>query len=237
MDADYARFVETERLLLRPFTARDLSDWHRSVFADPDVMRFLPAQAPVPRERTAALLKAFVRHWDDHGFGPWAVTLRSDGRLLGHCGLRYLPESIQVELMYAIEKRSWGVGYATEAGRASLRFGFEEAGLGKIVALAMPENGASRRVMVKLGMAEEGTAKLFGVDLVRYGILPERFNHENARYVLLTQRPAAPDSAPAAPTSNVRSEARGPRAPGPSTAGATRAASSPLRFRPRRAWP
>src|ERR687884_170254 len=84
----------------------------------------------------------YERIWTDR-----AVTLKDGGELLGYCGLKTLADTPDIELLYGIVEEHWGRGLVTEAARAALRFGFEEAGLDYIVAIALPENVASQRVM------------------------------------------------------------------------------------------
>jgi ribosomal-protein-alanine N-acetyltransferase len=85
--------------------------------------------------------------------------------------LRYLPESPEVELLYALARRWWGQGLTSEAARRAIQYGFETLGLEKIVALAFPENLASIGVTKNAGMTYEKDAHLFGHDLVCYSIL------------------------------------------------------------------
>jgi RimJ/RimL family protein N-acetyltransferase len=176
--------IRTERLVLRPFRAEDLDVWHRTVFADPEVMRYLPGGVPLPRERLDGSLERGLAHWELRRYGLWAVRDLGGGELLGHCGLRYLDEVAQTELLYAFGRSSWGRGIATEAARASLRFGFDEAGLERVIALAVPENVASRRVMEHIGMALEGEEDLFGLHCVKYGIERSAFDPGDAVYEL-----------------------------------------------------
>ena len=89
---------------------------------------------------------------------------------MGHCGLRFLDEIGETELYYALGKPHWGRGFATEAAGAAMRFGFDRAGLSRIVAYAVPENRASTHVMEKLGMTYEEEASIFGLACVRYAI-------------------------------------------------------------------
>src|SRR5437867_6318521 len=102
-------------------------------------MRYLPGGEPTPRDRLDGVLESGLAHWDARGYGLWAVCDLAGGELLGHCGLRYVDEIEQTEVRYALGKSFWGRGIATEAAKASVRFGFEEAGLELIVALAVPE--------------------------------------------------------------------------------------------------
>jgi RimJ/RimL family protein N-acetyltransferase len=164
------RVVETERLTLRPIESDDVDELHRAVFDDPEVMRYLPGGSPMPREQLNGSVERGRAHWDRQGYGVWVACDRATGRPVGHCGLRYLEEIQETELLYAFARSRWGEGLATEAGVAALAFGFGPAGLERIIALAVPENRASTRVMEKLGMSDEGKARLFELDLVRYGI-------------------------------------------------------------------
>ena len=162
--------VLTDRLRLRPFVAADVPAWHREVFADDEVMRYLPAGRAVPVEHARGVFERFEAHRVQHGFAPWAATRREDGVLLGHCGLRQVPEAGEVEVLYALGREHWGQGLATEGAGAALRFGFEVLGFDRIVAYAVPENAASRRVMEHCGLALEGETDLFGLHLVRSAI-------------------------------------------------------------------
>ncbi|MBZ0280850.1 MAG: GNAT family N-acetyltransferase [Anaerolineae bacterium] len=148
--------LETERLILRSFQPEDLNDYHQQIYSDPDVTRFLPTGKPRPIEKTKAVLDFSIEHETEHGFSLWAVIEKSSGQFIGHCGLVYLKGTPDVEVAYAYGKVYWGKGYASEAARASLQYGFETANLPYIVALAEPENLASQRVMQKIGMVHEG---------------------------------------------------------------------------------
>ena len=162
--------LDTQRLTLRRFEPADLMAWHR-MLNDPEVSRFLPFQGePVPMDRLEAGLGRGWQHWHDRGYGVWAVSELGSTDLIGHCGLRYLDEIHETEVLYALDRPYWGRGLATEAAGAVLAFGFDRTDLDHIVAFAVPENVASTRVMEKLGMQYEGEAHLFDLDLVRYAI-------------------------------------------------------------------
>lgn len=148
--------IETERLLLRRFTPEDAEDNYR-IYADPENMRFMGS----PPESVEAERDNIRRHidgyYDRHGFGLWAVVLREDGRLVGRCGLLRQPlEGAQVvELSYLLDRHYWGRGLATEAARAVVKLGFEKYGLPRVVAFIHPENAASVRVALRVGMRHE----------------------------------------------------------------------------------
>jgi RimJ/RimL family protein N-acetyltransferase len=156
--------LETPRLHLRPFTAADAED-HARIYANPEVTRFLaggPFLGAAAAERSRAALDLFIAHWVEHGFGVWAVVEKGARDLIGQCGLKYLPDRPEVEILYALDTPYWGRGLASEAGAAALRYGFEVARLERIVAVALPEHGASQQVMKKLGMTYEGLVEVYG---------------------------------------------------------------------------
>ncbi len=161
--------VETERFTLRGFVSEDI-DRLAEILSDPLVMRYMPGDEPWPREGAERELSGILEHWGRHGYGRWAVVDREDGRMIGWCGLGFLPEIGETEVAYLLDKDYWNRGYATEAARISLGYGFEEAGLDRIIALAFPENAASRRVMEKIGMACKDMIHIWKLDLVIYSI-------------------------------------------------------------------
>jgi RimJ/RimL family protein N-acetyltransferase len=170
--------LQTPRLLMRPFACEDAEE-HARMYAKPEVTRFLAGgpflgEAAAQRSRTA--LELFIRHWEEHGFGVWAVIDPKTGGLIGQCGLKYLPDSHEVEILYALDTPYWGRGVATEAAAAALGHGFRNTRLDRIVAVAKPEHRASQRVMEKLGMRYEGQVDVYGgIRAVLYAISREAF--------------------------------------------------------------
>ena len=169
--------IETTRLRLRGFTEYDL-DALAEIYADPDVMRFMPGGKPVPRERVAASIARMINYWREHDFGLWAVEEKESGRLVGRAGLVHLDNTPEIEVGYLFAKDRWGKGYATEAARAALDFGFTELGLARIVAITEPENIASQRVLEKLGMRFERNARYYDLDVLYFSIPRGRYNGE-----------------------------------------------------------
>ncbi|HKS28463.1 MAG TPA: GNAT family N-acetyltransferase [Pyrinomonadaceae bacterium] len=163
--------LETERLVLRRFTPDDLDELV-ALRSDPEVRRYLGDQS---RERVEQRLQYYISHYEPHGFGMWAVLLKETGQMIGWCGLMFLDETPEVEVGYGVARDYWGKGLMTEAAHACLRYGFERVGLERIVAVAMPENHASRRIMEKLGMRYEKIVHHYGHDLVYYAIGRDEF--------------------------------------------------------------
>lgn len=168
--------IETERLLMRRFEPADRDAYYRRIYGDPEVMRTLPSQRALSLDEFEARMPAvMVDHWETHGFGPFIVVHKLDREVIGHCGLRYWPDSTDVEVLYALDRRYWGRGLATEGAAASLRFGFERLDLARIIAAALVDNRASRRVLEKLGMHHERDAPFHGLDAAWYAIAREEF--------------------------------------------------------------
>jgi RimJ/RimL family protein N-acetyltransferase len=177
--------VETARLRLRMFKHDDLADYQAQIYGDTEAMRYLPGGKPRPIEQTQAILTEFIDYWQSHNHGMWAVTLKDSGNFIGHCGLLYLKNGVDIELVYAYGKDYWGQGLGSEAAKATLRYGFETAGLERIVALAFPENVGSQRVMQKIDMKSEGiTNRYYNADLALYSINRADFQPDGSVYIL-----------------------------------------------------
>lgn len=164
--------IETARLRLRPFREGDVAAY-AAIRAKPEVVRFLPGgaeSAARAHEIANRTVTGFAQLWrGDPGYGPWAVTERSSGRLIGHLGLRQLPELAgETEVLYLLDSSAWGRGYATEGAAAARDYGFGALGLARLIALALPDNAASLRVLEKIGMRREpGLITAFGLEVVR----------------------------------------------------------------------
>jgi ribosomal-protein-alanine N-acetyltransferase len=157
----------TERLRLRPATLDDLDSW-LAISRDAETLWFGEPSSTLDDARTN--LTKHVTHHDQHGFGLWAVELRASGQVIGAAGLTHLDDSEEIEVGYRFLKEHWGKGYATESASAAITFGFDELGLERIVAVTLPTNRASRRVMEKCGLHFVGVMHVYGHDQVKYAI-------------------------------------------------------------------
>jgi len=175
--------LETTRLLLHPFTWDDVDVLHR-LWTDPMVRKYLWDDQIIPRETVVEVVEASLESFRQHQFGFWTLSFRERGALVGFCGLRHFmddsgsqPEMAEVEILYGVAAQHWGKGIATEAARAVLQFGFEEAGLERIYAGADPPNAASIRVMEKLGLRFARQTLVNGLEAVyySYSIAPADF--------------------------------------------------------------
>ena len=154
--------IRTARLLLRGWRHDDRPAY-AALNADPTVMATIgPLQE---RAETDAAIDRMTGSWAQRGFGLWCVDL--DGACIGFTGLSvprfeapFITELAAraqpcVEVGWRLASQHWGHGYAPEAGRAALTFGFEDVGLREIVSFTSAANDNSRRVMEKLGMMRD----------------------------------------------------------------------------------
>jgi ribosomal-protein-alanine N-acetyltransferase len=178
--------IETERLRLRMISREDLDDLAR-LFADPDVVKYVGDGQPASREDALKTIESMGAHWRNHGFGRWIATDNADGSFIGFGGLRSLFGT--PEVVYHLAKNHWFKGLATELGRAALRFGFEDRGFDRIVAIAKPANVGSIHVMEKLGMQFEKHASYYDIDVVQYQINRDTFQWNGSRYILVPDEP------------------------------------------------
>jgi len=161
MGSPESTLIATERLDIRPLRSADLGSI-LDLYSDPDAMRWAGGST-TDVDESEQRLQRLIDHQEAHGFSLWAVTERESGTVIGDCGLiHYAFKGPEVELGYRLKVPFWGKGYATEAARAVLAYGFEEVGLVRIVAVAHPENVASQRVLEKIGMRREGFAEYNG---------------------------------------------------------------------------
>jgi len=162
--------LSTERLLIRPYRDDDATGLHE-VFGSPEVMKWTPSPPSKDVAETAERLArtmAFTAR-QPAGMGLWALERRETGEFLGQVGLFPVEgKGPLVEVAYELAPRVWGHGYATEAARALVEYGFAELGLQRIVALILPANSRSRNVASKCGMALEGPGRFYGLDLLVY---------------------------------------------------------------------
>jgi RimJ/RimL family protein N-acetyltransferase len=161
--------IETERLILRGWRGDDFEPYARFV-ADPEVMLYLSG-TPIGRADAWRNLALVAGHWTLRGYGMWAVERKSDGALVGRVGL-WNPETWPgLEVGWTLAREFWGHGYATEAARAALGFGFATQPVDRMLSVIDPDHAASQRVAARLGETRgesrtiEYQGKAFTVDI------------------------------------------------------------------------
>lgn len=170
-----AVIASTERLLIRDWTEDD-AEAALAVYGTADVARWLsPAMERVQDLPTMrAVLQAWVE--DQPNFiapaGRWAIVLRETGEVVGGLLIRLLPPYEEdLELGWQLAPSEWGHGYATEAGRALLRWAFKSGGVDELYAVARPTNTRAIATAGRLGMEWVGeTEKYYDLTLQVYRI-------------------------------------------------------------------
>jgi RimJ/RimL family protein N-acetyltransferase len=146
-------FLRTNRLVLRPWRDADLEPF-AALNADPRVMQHF-ARA-LSRDESDARAATYTGEIEKHGFSFWAIEAPGVAPFIGFVGLRAAafdaPFCPCIEIGWRLAFDAWGHGYATEAGRAALEYGFTDLGLSEILAWTVPANLRSQAVMVRLGM-------------------------------------------------------------------------------------
>lgn len=164
------RNINTDRLLLRPFTPSDLDDLF-ALNSDEDVMQYI--SPPLSKDQVAGVIDWFCSEWGRLGYGWFAIFEKESDVFVGQCGLQCLegkPDADDIELAFVISRKHWGKGYATEAAQAVVSFGINNAGLRRIVAVTMEENTKSQRVLDKLKFRYEGNKELYGRTVMCYSL-------------------------------------------------------------------
>src|SRR5438309_8129816 len=162
--------LETDRLLLRQYVEEDAEAFFR-LNTTPEVLRFVPDKALLSVEQARQILIDHpMADYRKYGFGRGACILKNTGEQIGFAGLKYLEELGEVDVAYRLLPKYWGQGLATEAALASVRFGFADLDLKRIIGLVMPENKASVRVLEKTGLRYVETATFWGSQFSKYVI-------------------------------------------------------------------
>lgn len=175
---------ETERLVLRQWRAQDLAPF-AALNADPEVMRYFPAQLSRAESDGVALrCQSLIK---ERGWGFWAIEEKVSGEFVGMVGLHTpdatLPCAPCVEVGWRLTRAHWGKGYATEAASAALGFAFSVLALDEVVAFTALPNMRSQSVMRRLGMRRDEAT-------FQHPALPE--GHWLAEHCLYRIREAAP---------------------------------------------
>ena len=169
--------LETDNLILRPLRLSDLDDLFEYA-QDPEVYEFGMWRPYESREACADDLARLVEKYENGTLWWWAIVNKGDGKMIGRCELTdVVPHIGRADIGYALNKKYWGKGYATQAIRSVMRYGFADMKLNRIAATVLTENAASVHLLEKMGMTREGTlrqdTKIRGYleDVHLYGIL------------------------------------------------------------------
>ena len=142
--------LETERCYLRELIVDDAQSFY-DLNADPEVVKYTGDKPFV----NLAEAKSFLENYNQYqlyGYGRWAVIEKQNGKFLGWCGLKYMPDIDEIDLGYRFFRKYWNYGYATETAKACIEHGFNQLNMSKIVGRSMEANEGSVKVLEKVGM-------------------------------------------------------------------------------------
>ncbi|MGP1427056.1 MAG: GNAT family N-acetyltransferase [Treponema sp.] len=175
--------LETERLILRQFKIEDYVEMYNNWACEDAVTKFLTWQTHTNQDVTKSVLADWISKYANKDFYNWAIELKEENRLIGNISVVSLrEETLSAILGYCMGSKWWGKEIMPEAGKAVLKYLFEEVGFNRIAANHDKNNPKSGRVMQKIGMTYEGTLRSAGfcnqgiIDDVWYSILKSEWD-------------------------------------------------------------
>ncbi|MEM1322298.1 MAG: GNAT family N-acetyltransferase [Bacteroidota bacterium] len=168
----------TERLRLRCPVQADFELFYQ-LHSDPEVMRYITNGVPHDRETVQGYVGTLLGKLATGNplYNWWMAERQADGAFVGWFILKDLDNTEELEIGYRLMTQHWGQGYATEGSRAILNYAFNHLQLERIVAVALPENKGSRRVIEKLGMSYRKEARFYGKSCVYYDLTKKAYEN------------------------------------------------------------
>ena len=161
--------IYTDRLILRQFKEEDYETYY-NILNQEQVSVWLGDRKRKTKQDIINILENYERSWNKNNFGVFAVIEKESQQLIGHCGIRILGRSLDIELLYAFDPSFWGKGYATESANAVAKWAREELKLNGLVAIVYSDNEKSCNVLEKVGFRYKGIQNYFGSKLSLYEI-------------------------------------------------------------------
>lgn len=142
--------LESKRLKIRKFSTSDLLDLY-AICSNAELMKYVGTGTPLTMDQVKEWLEVTHVNYATKGFGNYALISKENKELIGYCGLIYSKEIDNIELIYALRQKYWGVGLASEASLAMIDFAFDTLKLKEVFASIDPENIASEKILLKTG--------------------------------------------------------------------------------------
>lgn len=171
--------IQTPRLRLSPFQRDEAAELH-ALWTEPEVRRYLWDDQVIPRDQTTRILLQSEELFARRGFGLWSIRRKVASGLCGFGGFWHFRDPPELELLLGLGAEYWRQGFATEAGLALIRHGFEVLGFAEIRGSTDAPNDPSIRLMRRLGMRYQGRAILSGLDTVFYRVERADWNADPA---------------------------------------------------------
>lgn len=144
------KVIHTKRLFMRKPLIEDVDQFY-SILKEEAVGKWLAKSRGMSKEEVNDYIGQLISHWEQYDFGVWLLVNRNTGKLLGHCGLRKVNETGEIEIMYLLAPEYWGNGYASEAVEASIQYAIETMNVKRIIARVKVANENSKKLLRKLG--------------------------------------------------------------------------------------
>ncbi len=141
----------SKRLVFREFTTADASLLF-GLNNDEEVRKYVHEPIPTVDSIKHSLHEVILPQYKLYNYGRWALYIKENNEFIGWCGLKYIIEQKEIDLSYRLMKKYWGKGYATEAAKSTISYGFQQLHLPIIIARAYIENLGSLKVIEKCGM-------------------------------------------------------------------------------------
>ncbi|MCE7033762.1 GNAT family N-acetyltransferase [Bacillus cereus] len=144
------KVIHTKRLFMRKPLIEDVEQFY-SIIKEDAVGKWLAKSSGMSKEEAKDYVIQLISHWEQYDFGVWLLVNRNTDKLLGHCGLRKIDETGEIEIMYLLDPEYWGNGYASEAAKASIQYAKEMMNEKRIIARVKVENENSKKLLRNLG--------------------------------------------------------------------------------------
>jgi ribosomal-protein-alanine N-acetyltransferase len=142
--------IITKQFIMRKLTKADIEEFYEIVKKN-EVGKWLGLGKGMSFEEAEQYVNKIIKHWTQHSFGVWGVINKSTEEIMGHCGLRYIDDTEDIEIIYLLDPKFWGKGYATEAGNTAIQYAFNSLKVNKLTARVRTNNSKSKKVIDKLG--------------------------------------------------------------------------------------
>lgn len=161
--------LETNRLILRGFSENDF-EAYAEMCSDSEVMNYISTGKMLTKEESWRSLAFLIGRWHLKEYGMWAVEEKNSGNFVGRVGLFNLEGWPGVEVGWTLVKSAWGQGYATEAAKISVQWGFEHTNTKELISLIIPENLASIKVSERIGQSFSKEISIQGIKANLYSL-------------------------------------------------------------------
>lgn len=189
MAINMAIFLETKRLIIKKPVADDFNDCY-GLQRDPEVMKYIGSGIRQEPEVKTQLDK-LIQHQEKYGFSLGSVFEKDTGAYVGRAGLIYLAlddTQPDIEVGYALHKKYWEKGYATELAQALVKWGFQHLKVDKLVGVIRPKNDKSRRVLEKIGMHYVGRTLYRDIEVAKYEIFKNNIKYDDIKLIACSKQ-------------------------------------------------